>query len=392
MKRLLYLLLGYTVIRINSESVREFWNLANRHHVRILQTSFGNLGTEVKIYTRDEKKIISLLKKSCIENTLVCRRGLAALVKKYIHRVGMILGLALFFAAMYISPKFIWEINISGTDRLSREYVCELLAKEGVYIGAYSPSVDRRAVYINMLSGTNDISWISVNFIGSSANVEIVERDYTSVSDVDSDAANIIAEKDGQIVDVDIISGKCIVKKGDVVKKGDILVSGVYDTGKMGTRYVYSDANVYAAVCDEFIIEIPLKNSQNVYKDEIVVERAFKMFGKSINFYKNYSILDSNYDTISREEKLQFAGMEKLPVSVLTTSALPYITESVLLTEEEALERARHDFYERLDTETNYTDTLSIEETYTVENSVLIYKCTVEAVQNIAVTAEFEIN
>ena len=392
MKRLLYLLLGYTVLRVKSENIRDFWNIANKYNIRIIETSVNESAAEVKIYTKDEKKITFLLENSCIEYTVAWRRGAAALVKKYRHRAGIILGLILFFAVMYISPKFIWEINITGAERLSREYICELLEKEGVYIGAFSPSVDRRAVYINILGETNDISWISVNFIGSSANVEIVERDYTPASDVDGDAANIVAAKDGQIIEADIINGKCLVKKGDVVKKGDILVSGVYDTGKMGTRYVYSDAKVYAVVCDEFTVEVPLENTKTVYNDEKVVMRTLKMFGKSINFYKNYSILESDYDTISREQKLQFLGMEKMPVSVITTSALSYTSEAVLFSEEEALERARHDFYERLDTETNYADTLSIEETYTVENSVLIYKCTVEAVENIALTSEFKIN
>ncbi|MBQ8836992.1 MAG: sporulation protein YqfD [Clostridia bacterium] len=378
------------MFRINTENLKDIFNTANRCNIHILRVRIKDCCAEVKIYTRDEKKMFSSLES--IGYTLVCRKGLSALAKKYRHRVGIILGLLLFFAAMYVSPMFIWEINISGTNTLSYDYVCGLLEKEGVYIGAFSPTVDRRDLYINILSKTDDISWITVNFIGSSANVEIVERDCTYASEVNADAANIVAAKDGQIIEADVINGRCLIKKGEVVKKGDILVSGVYDTGKMGTRYVYSDAIVYAAVCDEFVVEVPLENTKNVYIDETVMERTFKMFGKSIIFYKNYSILSSNYDTIGREEKIQLFGMEKLPVSVLTTSALIYTEEPVILTEEEALARARHIFYERLDTETNYADMLSLEESYTVENSVLIYKCVVEAVDDIAQTSEFKIN
>ena len=242
------------------------------------------------------------------------------------------------------------------------------------------------------MNKSEDISWISVNFIGSSANVEIVERDYTVASEIRSDAANIVAAKDGQVVETDITCGRRVVKKGDIVKKGDVLVSGVYDTGKMGTRYVYSDADIYASVSDEFIVEIPLESTERVYVAEELLACTVKMFGKSINFYKNYSILEGNYDTICKEEKLKFLGLEKLPISILTTHALLYREEPVLLSEEVALERAKLKFYNILDTETDYEETLSIEDTYTVENSILIYKSVVDAIQNIALTSEFEIN
>ena len=46
------------------------------------------------------------------------------------------------------------------------------------------------------------------------------------------------------------------VQSGDQVKKGDLLVSGVYDSIRMGTRYVYSDAKVLASIFKEFSVEI----------------------------------------------------------------------------------------------------------------------------------------
>lgn len=392
MKHLLYWFLGYTVLGVKYECIRAVLNLINRYHVKVIDMRFSDESARIKIYAREEKKVTSALLSEGVSYTVHCKKGMTEHVKKYRHRSGMIIGAIAMFIALYVSPMFVWEINITGIDRLSEEAVIDILSGEGINLGSFAPLVDRKAVYMNILSKNKDISWIAVNFIGSSANVEIVERDYTTVSEVNSDAANIVASKDGFILETDVICGRRMVDKGDVVKKGDVLVSGIYDTEKMGTRYVYSDADVYAIIYDEFVIKVPLENTKKVYSDETLKACGIKIFGKSINFYKNYSILEGNYDTISREEKIEFLGLETLPISILSTDTLPYTNKHVFLTEDEALERARLEFYRSLDLETDYMEMLSIEEIYTIENSVLIYKPVVEAIQNIAATAEFEIN
>lgn len=391
MKRLMYLTIGYTVFKISSCHAKELLNFANMHGIRLLSFCVDESTAKAKIYNRDERELFQRLKNCCIEYEVIYRRGICHTVKKYCHRAGMIIGIFVFFAVMYISPMFVWEINVSGIDRLNRDYICELIEKEGVYIGAFSPTVDRKALYRNILRTSKDISWISVNFIGSSANVEVVERDYTDTAKTLADGANIIAKKDGKIIEADVICGRLVTKSGSVVKKGDILVSGVYETAKTGTRYVYSNAKVYATVYDEYIIEIPLKCQKKIYGDETVSECFIRMFGKSVNIFKNYSILDGNYDTINKDVTLPLPALDKLPLSFEIVSALPYSYEDVLLTETEALEYARREFYKKLDNEADYIETLSIEETVTVENSVLVLRCSVEAVENIGATAEFEI-
>ena len=392
MKLFLYLALGYTDIRMAQEAVKEFLNLANRCGCPLLNMRMQENTAVVRVYMRDEKKILSCLQSCGIKAEVLRRRGLPALWNRYCHRIGILGGCILFFLVLNIAPLFVWEINVTGLEKLSREYVMELLEQEGVYIGAFSPSIDRRAVYTNILRASEDISWLSVNIRGSSANVEIVEREYTPVTKRMADAANIIADKDGVIVDAEVKNGRLSVQKGEVVQKGALLVSGVYDTKKMGTRYVYADAAVYAVVSDEYCIQIPLENTKRVYGEETVQQMSLKMFGKNINIFKNYSIFEENYDTIQREDNLPLVGFDKLPFSIETICALPYTDVPVLLTEQAALERAKQELWRRLDEEAEYLETLAFEESYTVENAVLIYRCSVEAIENIAAVSEFSLN
>ena len=391
MKFLFYLLLGYVVFDLPTDDLRALLNFCNRSGVRIRKIRQENDKSKVYFLLSDEKKVRDFLQREQIEVSPLRRFGVPIVWRRYRHRVGMLAGLVLFFAAIYIAPLFIWEINIDGLDKLSREYVCELLAKEGVQIGAFSPAIDRKQVYLNMLRSTDEISWISVNLRGSSANVEIIERDAPPVSETCADAANLVASKSGQIVGADIVRGKLAVQNGKTVKAGDLLVSGVVDSQMMGTRYVYAEGAVLAAVSDDYAIEIPLECAERHYVGEKTLEATLCLFGKSINIFKNYSISYENYDTINRENNLAFLGLDRLPLSICTTVALPYEETPVTLDEDEALRRARAELKSRIAAKDTYAEILAREESYAVKDGVLVYRCRVEAIENIAAVAEFNV-
>lgn len=391
MKILLHWLLGYSVIKLSFSNLKEILNFSNAEKIQILALKIENEFATIRIYTKDVTKFVSELERLNIGFRIEKLRGLPHICEKYRHRVGLNLGILIFIAVMYISPLFIWEINLTGLERLSREDVIELLKESGVEVGSFSPLIDRSEVYRNILLSSKEISWVSVNIQGSSANVEIVEREYEVASQTLADGANIIALKDGQIVEANIIKGRRNVKNGEIVKQGDLLVSGVYDSVEMGTRFVYSSAKVYARVIDEFSAEVSLKNSQKTYDEEKVIEMSLKMFGKSINIFKNYSKLEGKYDTIIREDSVPLLGLERLPVVVEKISALPYDYIPVTFTEAYAVEIAKREVRDRI-ASAGYSEIISTEENYFVENETLYFHCNVEAVQNIALVSEFSIN
>ena len=390
MKFLLYLLLGYSVLEADAVDFRALLNFCNQSGVRLRRIREGETSARVWVLLADEAKLMDFAaRRGC--NLRVCvRHGVPILWRRYRHRVGMWAGLLLFFAAIYTAPLFVWEINVEGIDRLSREYVCGLLADEGVRIGAFSPAIDRSRVYLNVLRRAADISWLSVNLRGSTANVEIVERDAPPAVKAQADGANLVAARGGQIIGADIVRGALAVKSGDIVKGGALLVSGVIDSPTVGTRYLYAEGCVLAAVYDDYEIEMPLTRAVRAYTGEKTLEMSLSVFGKSINIFKNYSISDENYDTIYRESNLPFPGLCRLPLALHTTVALPYTETPVPLTEAEALARARAELKARI-AEKNYADILSREESYTVTDGVLLYRCSVEAIENIAAVAEFNV-
>ena len=383
MKILLHLLFGYTVLKIKTNELKELFNVANSKNVPILTVKEHGEYTYVRVYSKYSSEFINA--------EIIKSKGLPWLFKKYAHRLGLFIGLITFFAVLVIAPMFVWEINVEGHERLNYGEVINTLNEAGVKIGSFSPNISRSDVYSKVVLGNKDIAWISVNFSGSRANVEIIEREYTESYKNVFDGANIIALCDGQIIDTDIKSGRRAVKDGDVVKKGDLLVSGIYDSNKYGTRIVYADAKIFARISEEFSTVITLKNTQKKYLEEENYNINIKIFEKSINIFKNYSKSNDSCDTIIREDAFLFGSLSRLPITVEKICALPYVTEEKMLTETEALNIAKNSTANMI-SNSGFKDIISVSENYYTENGHLYYNCTVDAVKNIACVSEFNID
>ena len=391
MRFLLNLLLGYCVFEIDSKHVKSILNISNSQKIPILSFKIKGEKTYFNIHSKFEKSVFDVAVANSIGVNIIKRFGLPVLVQKYKHRIGFILGMIVMLSSFLISPMFIWDVSITGNQRLSREYVTEMLDAAGVKIGAFSPKILRSDVYEFILTNSDEIAWISVNFIGSTAHVEITERDYKKTSSSIADGANIIASTDGRILDTDIIKGRRVVRNNDVVKKGELLVSGIYNSNRMGTRYVYADAKVYANVLKEIEVEIPLNSFKKEYLEEKVVEAQLKIFKKSVNIFKNYSKTTDNYDTIIRKESIPFFGFEKLPLVLESVIALPYKKVPILLSVDEAVNAAELEIY-RIISDLDLEDIIARESSYEIIGESLIYKCHVDAIKNIAQISEFDID
>ncbi len=351
--------------------------------------SICNNGEEsvIKIFLKDSVRLCECE----VMLTLKKEIGIPVILKRYRHRIGFWIGILLFFATVYVSPMFLWKIDISGNESVNDSEILKSLESAGVAVGSFSPLIKRSEVYHTLLTSNEDLAWISVNVIGSTANVEVVEREFDRSTSITFDYSNIVAEKAGRIIDMNVTKGRRTVKDGEVVSKGQILVSGVYDTAKMGTVYSESEAEVLAAVSDSFKAYIPLVSSEKRYAEAETECIYIKLFRKSINILKNYSQTTEKYDTIIREDCIPLKGFDRLPLTVVRKEIFPYDIIEITLTESEALRIAQNEVRQKIMDE-NYSDLLGFEESYYVADGVLYYTCSVDAIQNIATVSEIKIN
>lgn len=260
--------------------------------------------------------------------------GLAALIQRYKRRIGIPIGAMIALIMVILSSEFIFDIEISGNERVDSKVIEEELSSLGFRLGAYIPSLDCGEICKRIASENDEISWISINMRGTVAHVEIRERNDAKVIDTSS-PSNIVAAYDGQIVSVEAYGGQSKVRAGQTVKKGELLISGIIDSPALGYRTVRARGRVFARVTKVFSAEEELLRSIKIYTGRKTVKKTIKIFSKSINLFKNSNISYEKYDTIENEERLSLFGA-RLPISVITRSYEEYNESSVLISSEEA--------------------------------------------------------
>ncbi len=360
----------------------------NSIHTHIYKKRSLNIGFICKCADLD--KIKKLFLENNIEVLSEKHCGLPSVLVRYKRRPGVYFGVFLLFFSMLVSRMFIWRINITGNDTVSRASIVELLEQHGVYVGAFSPKLDLRSVYNQILIDNKELCWISVNLRGTVANVEVRETEQPlKLTPDEHKYANIIAEYDGQITLVEVRAGQSYVKYGDYVRAGELLVSGLYENKLGQTVCEYAYGEIYAVIEKDFYIEIPLEYEEKVYLEEQKSDFSLKIFSKTINIINNSGKIDTMYDIIEENEEICIFDSVTLPISYLKKTYKEYSIEKLSRSEAQASRIA----YERLNREiadfTGNGEVLSKDIEQELTDGVFKLKIKAKVNKNIAKIQEF---
>jgi len=277
----------------------------------------------------------------------VKRKGLPSILNRYRKRIGVAIGMLIFLLLTELSTRYVWEVTVMGNETLTDAEVMECLENLGCGVGTYIPSVDFYELCHRFLLEKEEVSWISVNMVGTTARVELIESDAKGSMENGGNGtpSNLVASQDGIVVRTETASGKLSVRAGETVSRGQLLVSGVVDVGREEDgRFVLvrSRAAIYAQTERTLEVVVPY---QTVKKTKIgweTVKKSLKFFGKTIKLKENSSILPEECDIIEEKRRIvlfdgdAFTGGIPLPIVMITEGYDLYREETVTLTEDEA--------------------------------------------------------
>lgn len=379
--------LGYTRFTMENHYAQNLLNEANRLHLHLHISSDKNDLFSFYAVAKDAGTVIRVLSRQNVEFSAE-RGGLPQFLQLHRHRVGVLIGILLYIALAQISTQFVWHISIVGNRTCSGAEVMEMLAQNGLYVGAAQKNVDTAAICAKIQVDSPMISWMTIHHVGTYYTVEIVERESGARKPGTFPYYNIVAARDGQIESLNIRSGRAVALPGTTVHKGDLLVGGVITTRTEHTKFANADAAVFARVEDEFYIEIPREKAEKIYGHPKDILTEVKFFGKNIFILKKTFKTDEKYDTIYSEKNIENAWLSALPVTICKTSVVPY-REQVVLQEEEALLTMAREAAKRYIAERQYTEILGSYETYAFSEQGIRYTQNIRAVENIAAVSEF---
>lgn len=360
----------------------------NLTYEKITYNANGDICLLVHSSLRDQYKNIFS------ENRIVCvfgqDKGLSVFISKYSKRWGALLGLFILFISVYLSSKVVWKINVEGNSKISDEEIVYLLEKCGFKLGTYIPSVEFDTLHNQFLMQSDNISWISINLDGNTANVKVKEIKKDTISQKKT-YANVISKFDGQIQFISVHEGIKTVKIGDVVKKGDILISGILDSKSEGVRFVRADGIVKAYVKKNIYIKVPMKEVVKNYTGIIYKDTNIKFFSKNINIFKKYRNQTIIYDKIETSEKLKLFGIFELPVEITKSSYLEYEYSKVEYTKLQVKDLANIRLKEQMDSELKDSILISKNINHYCDFEYYYIDCELYCLEDIAKVVEFEV-
>lgn len=363
LKTLLQITAGYRDVSASQEHAVGVLNGLRESgvaHWRMRNTADG--GIAFRIRERDVAAFRGLCDAAAVAVQWGDQRGLPALLRRYRRRWGIPVGAAVFALLTALSCRVVWEVDVTGNEKLDKTQIIRMLSDYGFGVGSPFRFVDFDVLQNEFLLTTDEIAWISVNMEGTVARVQVRENlGGRRAGENSTGISNIVAAEDGQIVEVQIRGGKAAVAIHDVVRKGELLISGVIAVGEAGVRYEHASGTVLARVNRQIMVEIPKNQAKKVYTGEENVRKSLIFFGKEIKLFGKSSIDNPTYDTIVSENCLTLPGGMPIPVGIRTERDRAYRMEPGSLSDAEAYVAAMQQYREELDALLATAEILSVE-------------------------------
>lgn len=388
MKHPFRFLLGYVRLHIPKEAAGELINLCRARG--FLYWNFSFCGAHACLDCRffDAKGIVTACRERGISAVVYREYGLPALFFRYRKRVGVWIGLAVLIGLLALSEQVIWDVRVEGNTQLSEEAVEEALRECGLSVGEWRRDLDIDAIENRVLIESDEISWISVNVVGTVANVEIREVEAIPEAEPVYGAADLVAARSGTVENFEDVRGNVVVSVGDDVAEGDLLVGGLYGGEGIPARYTCAKGRVLARTEHDFSVDIPLDYEKKVYTGRVFEEKYLIFFEKEVKFFGNTGNLPLTCDTIETVAYAQTPSGDDLPIGIRTLRYYEYEIEPSRHSEESAAAWAHYALRVQMASELAGAEIRKMHTSGMMTDTHYQLACRVGCIENIARTVE----
>lgn len=336
-KKIVEYLVGYIDFEIKGTDTEVFLEECSKNNINLYNIRVLKNTTEMKTSVKDYKKIQKIKIKG-LKRKILKKWGIRFPLHKHRKRTGFAIGFLLMIFLLIFLSGFIWKIEISGNTKISDNLLIQTLKNYGVFEGAKKSKLNITQIENKIKNDLYDLSWITINFDGSIASVEIKERYVKPVSEDRSRPSNLIAQMDGQIVKMEITKGKPMVSVGDAVVKGNLLVAGFYNDKKDNIILEHSSGRVTAEVSVSKTFSAKIKSSRIIGK-EVVSKYSIDFFGKVLDINRK-SEFEKEWQQTVNKTQLSVFGL-KFPIYFIENCFTRNITEDYNLSDKKIKENIK---------------------------------------------------
>ena len=251
--------------------------------------------------------------------TVVRKEGVPFFLGRFRRRHALAAGALLCGTMLFFGSFFIWDFAVEGNVRVSEEEILRALQRQGVTIGTFGISLDTENIRNHVLLDIPELLWITVNVSGCRAYVEVRERMEVPEPVNERVPTNVVARRDGLILEIQALDGVKCMLPGTSVEAGELLISGVEDTETVGARVLAGRGTVEARTWYTLSAVMPLTVSEKRYTGEETRGLSLVFGTNRVKFFSNSSIAAGNYDKITNRTQWSLFGLPLPVTSVVET-------------------------------------------------------------------------
>lgn len=328
---LLHLLCGYVSFTASGGFAERFINLCSLSGIPLWNLRSDGTTLTACTSINGYLKIRSCAVRSGMRLKATRRRGLPFFLNNYRRRSGVLVGLVLFFAIIGIMSSMVWTINISGNTLTTDEEILAVLAEAGLEAGVFKDGLNAPEIRFYALSRLEDVTYITVNLIGSSVQIEVTERTPKPQLISSDTPCDIVSGVDGQIAVLEVYEGTKMYEIGEAVRTGDVLAGGFVELADGSVRFRHAEA--YAIITSQTEIEAKANTESEFFVlSEQKTHTTFHIFGLDIPLFIDSEATPS----MTRKSSLCIGGIY-LPIGCTKEIFNTYSSEEKGLTEEKQM-------------------------------------------------------
>ena len=289
----------------------------------------------------DFKKLKEVSKKTGCRIKLNSRRGLPFFLDRYKKRKIFFALLLLITALVYVESKFVWNIEIEGTENIENAEILEELKNFGLDIGAKKKDINPQDIINQIRLKRDDIAWMRIDLSGTNIVVKLAEKTKKPEIIKEDEYCNIVSKKTGQITKITAKSGTAVAKVGDIVEKRKHLNTVDIWKGNLQEQDMFiGEGEVIAKVWYSKKEKMDLKQvavskTGNTQKKYCIKLNNFQInLGKSLPKFQKY-------DTIVEDKKLKLFSDFYLPITLGISTYYELEEKEEVYTKEEAKEKLK---------------------------------------------------
>ena len=378
--RLLDWILGYVVIEVTGKHVEQFMNLCAVYKKDVWGFSVYPGGLKAMSRLSEVKGLRKLARKAKVRIHIREKHGVWFTTKPIRKRWGLLLGVGLFCCVIWLLGGRIWCIDIQGNTSITTQQIEQILNDSGVTQGVITKKYDWATLRQTIITEHPEISWLSFNPQGCVLKVDLSETTVSPELQNQQEPRNLVASRDGRIVDLQVFTGNATVKKGDAVVKGDMLISGVVEYSNGCTVFKQASGVVMAETIHKKSIFVPFEQKIFEPTGEKRKRRVLCCFGWEFPFYLGSVSPPYEKDTV---EKFLTVGKTKLPLGVKTAVFHSIIPKLIRFNQEEVQQQGKEIIQKEIEQEFDEKQLKNVKYTHQVTNEGVETKCEIFCVENI---------